>query len=88
MSVSWLPGLARARTMPERHVRCSEMIFPFGEFQPLTPTIITALPAKGISDCTLYIKSAVFGFQNKRKGEKKKKEMKLGSLLLSCAFFR
>jgi hypothetical protein len=49
--MSWLPGLTRASDdAGETCAAAPEMIVPFREFQPLTPTIITA--ASGISGCT------------------------------------
>lgn len=86
--MSWLPGLACARAMPERHVQVLGNDFSVRGISATHSYNHHCTAAKGISDCTLHIKSAVFGFQKKRKEPKKKKEMKLGSVLLSCAFFR
>jgi hypothetical protein len=57
-----------------------EMISPFGEFQPLTPTIITA--TSGISHCTsMHQVWTDYCFRLSKKKEKRKKKMKLGSVL-------
>jgi hypothetical protein len=73
--MSWLPGLARARTMPERHVRLLGDDFPDRGI----PATHSYNHHCSFRHFRLYINSrqtALFGFQKQRK-----KEMQLGSVL-------